>query len=439
MTIGDAEVAYQVFGQEPPAPAIVQVSGSISHVEERWGHRLYADSLDRLASFGRVILFDQRGMGMSDPLPPDTGAPWESWSEDLRCLLDAVGYERVAILAGGEAGGSALLFAATYPERTSALFLVNTSARYLAADDYPCGVSEESARAMVDAFRAGWGTVEFTAQMTPSMAAEPDYFAWSAHVQRCSATPRAAAAQLTALLGADLREALPLIQAPTIVFHSAPSYRPVPQAMGRYLADHIAGARFVELRHADSWMFAESSPRAYDLIEEVVTGGLQARESERVFASVLVEDVVGSTARAVAMGDAAWTRLLDRHDRAASTAVTDEHGRVVKTTGDGVVAVFDSPSRAIRCARRIRAGLGELGLDVRIGIHAGEITRRGEDVAGIGVHIAARVGALAAASQILVSGTVKDLVVGSGIGFAESGNHELKGVPGSWPLFAVED
>lgn len=437
-TLGDAQIAYQVFGQEPPAPALVQVTGSISHVEERWGHRVNVDSFARLASFSRVITFDQRGLGMSDPLPPDAHAPWENWMEDLRCVLDTVGYERAAILAGGEAGGSAMLFAATYPERTSALFLVNTCARYLVTDDYPCGVTEDVAMAAVKMFQQSWGTPAGIAAFAPDQAGEPGFFEWSAHVQRCSATPRAVAAQLTAAMTGDVRQALPLIQAPTVVFHRSPAYRWVPQAMGHYLAERIPGARFVELAGADSWIYAKSSPDAYDVIEEVMTGGLHARESDRVFATVVVEDVVGSTARAVELGDATWTRLLDRHDQFVAAAVRDQQGRIVNTTGDGAIAVFDSPSRAIRCANRIREAIRELDIEVRVGIHAGEIERRGDDVAGIGVHIAARVSALAEASEVLVSGTVKDLVVGSGITFTDRGAHELKGVPGSWPVFAVQ-
>jgi class 3 adenylate cyclase len=435
--VRDAQVAYQEFGQVPPASTLVQVPGTISHVEERWGSRLYADSLKRLASFSRVISFDPRGFGISDPLPPDTGAPWESWAEDLRAVLDAVGCDQAAILAGNDVGPSAILFAAAYPERTSALFLVNTAARYLAADDYPCGVSDDVAAMVVDTFRKGWGTEEFAALTHPSMAAEPSYLEWQARFQRSSATPRTAAAQLAVTIHGDVRDALPLIQAPTVVFHRS-SYRFVPKAMGRYLADHISGARFIELPGEDAGIYSQSSPQAYDLIEEVVTGGLQIRESERVFATVLVEDIVGSTEMAVKLGDSPWKGLLERHYQLAESIVTKLQGRVVKTTGDGIVVVFDSPSRSLRCAEQLREAIQGLGMEARIGIHAGEIERRGDDVAGIGVHIAARVSALAEGSEILVSGTVRDLVVGSRAEFSDRGEHELKGVPGSWNLFAVK-
>jgi class 3 adenylate cyclase/pimeloyl-ACP methyl ester carboxylesterase len=436
-SVGDAQIAYQVLGQDPPAPALVQVTGSISHVEERWGSRLYADSLKRLASFSRVIAFDPRGSGLSDPLPPGTGAPWESWTEDLQAVLDDVGCERAGILAGGEAGPSAILFAAIYPERTSALFLVNTAARYLVADDYPCGVTEEIAAMVVAAFREGWGSEGFAALTTPSMAADPSYYEWASHFQRSSATPRAAAAQLAAVLQGDVRDSLPLIQAPTVVFHRSPSYRFVPIAMGRYLADHIPGSRFVELPGEDSWIFSGTSEGAYDLIEETLTGGRKVRESERVFATVLVEDIVASTERAVAMGDGAWKGLLDRHDETVEGVVASLRGRVVKRTGDGVVVIFDSPSRAIRCAQQLREEIRAFGLDIRVGAHAGEIERRGEDVAGVGVHTAARVSALAEPGEVLVSRTVTDLVAGSGIDFNDRGEHELKGVPGTWQLLAV--
>ena len=434
--VGDAEVAYQVFGQVPPASTLVQVPGTIGHVEERWGSRLYADSLRRLGSFCRVISFDPRGFGLSDPLPPDTGAPWESWAEDLRAVLDAVGCKQAAILAGNDVGPSAILFAAAYPERTSALFLVNTTARYLVADDYACGVSDDVGAMLVETFKQGWGTEEFAALTHPSMTAEPSYLEWQARFQRSSATPRAAAAQLAVTIRADVRDALPLIQAPTVVFHRT-SHRFVPEAMGRYLANRIPSARFLELPGGDIGMYSESSPKAYDLIEEVLTGALQIRESERVFATVLVEDIVGSTEMAVKLGDAPWRGLLDRHYQLAESIVTKLQGRVVKTTGDGVVVVFDSPSRSLRCAQQLREATQGLGLEARVGIHAGEIERRGDDVAGIAVHIAARVGALAEGDEILVSGTVRDLVVGSGVEFIERGEHELKGVPGSWKLFAV--
>jgi class 3 adenylate cyclase/pimeloyl-ACP methyl ester carboxylesterase len=435
-TVGDAQVAYQVFGQVPPASTLVQVPGTISHIEERWGSRLYADSLTRLASFSRVISFDPRGSGLSDPLPPDTGAPWESWAEDLRAVLDTVGCEQAAILAGNDVGPSAILFAAAYPERISALFLVNTAARYLVADDYPCGVSDDVVAMLVDTFRQGWGTEEFAALTTPSMAAEPSYLEWQARFHRSSTTPRTAATQLAVLLRADVREALPLIQAPTIVFHRS-SYRFVPEAMSRYLAEHIPGARFIQLPGGDTWIHSESLPQAYDLIEEVLTGRLQIRESERVFATVLVEDIVESTEMAVKLGDTPWKGLLDRHYQLAESIVTKLQGRVVKTTGDGVVVVFESPSRSLRCAEQLRGAVQGLGMEARVGIHAGEIERRGDDVAGIGVHIAARVSALAEGSEILVSGTVRDLVVGAGIEFIERGEHELKGVPGRWKLLAV--
>ena len=435
-TVGDAQVAYQVFGQVPPAPTLVQVPGTISQIEERWGGRLHADSLTRLASFSRVISFDPRGSGLSDPLSRDTGVPWESWAEDLRAVLDTVGCEQAAILAGNDVGPAAILFAAVYPERTSALFLVNTAARYLVADDYPCGVSDDAAGVVVDMMREGWGTESFAAITLPSMAAEPSYLEWVARYQRSSATPRAAATQLDITIRGDVREALPLIQAPTVVFHGS-SARFVPEAMARYLAEHIRGARFVELPRGETFIFSESSPQAYDLIEEVLTGGLQIRESERVFATVMVEDIVGSTDMAVKLGDTRWKGLLDHHYRLAESIVTKLQGRVVKTTGDGVVVVFDSPSRSLRCAEQLRGAIQALGMEARVGIHAGEIERRGDDVAGIGVHIAARVSALAKGNEVLVSGTVRDLVVGSGIEFIERGEHELKGVPGSWRLFAV--
>ena len=434
---GGGQVAYRVFGRDSPAPTLVQANGLTSHVELRFDHPLVVVYLERLASFSRLVLFDRRGAGMSDPLPDRSTADWEGWTDDLRAVLDAVGCERAAILAGMDAGPTAMLFAATYPERTSALILVNTAARFLVADNYPCGRSEEEANAMIDLVRELWGTEAFAAMLSPNMTGDPSFLSWLARYQRASATPRAAAAQFAASIRVDVRDVLPLITVPTVVLHRSANAL-VPIELGRYLAEHIADARLVELAGSDQWINGdEDAEDIHNLIEEALTGTRQERPSDRVFATVLVEDIVGSTPRAVAMGDGPWKLLLDRHDALAHKIVGGLQGRIVKMTGDGIVATFDSPSRAIRCAETLREQIRDLGLDVRAGIHAGEIERRGDDVAGVGVHTAARVSALAHAGEVLVSRTVKDLVAGSGIAFTERGTHTLKGVPDDWQLYAV--
>lgn len=434
---GEGQVAYCLLGRSD-APVLVQANGLASYLEMRWDHPGSVASLERLASFSHLVLFDRRGAGMSDPLPGRPTADWEGWIEDLRAVLDAAGCERAAILAQMDAGPTAMLFAATYPERTSALLLVNTAARFLVAEDYPCGMSEDGAAALVAMVRATWGTEALGSMLSPALAGDPSFLDWLARYQRASATPGAAAAQFEAVMRSDVRGVLPSISAPTIVFHRLANPL-VPIAMGQYLADHIPGARLVEMPGADAWINAEGSEDVYDLLEEAITGGRMARPADRVFATVLVEDIVGSTERAVVMGDASWKVLLDRHDTVAERSVRDAQGRIVKTTGDGIVAIFDSPSRAIRCASALRAGLLEIGLETRTGIHAGEIERRGEDVAGIGVHIAARVSAVAIGGEILVSRTIRDLVAGAGIDFEERGTHALKGVPEDWQLYAVKE
>jgi class 3 adenylate cyclase len=430
-------VAYRVLGEASTAPILVQANGLTSHVELRWDHPMSVASMERLASFSRLVLFDRRGAGLSDPLPDASTADWEGWTDDLRAVLDAVGCERAAILAGRDAGPTAMLFAATYPERTSALLLVNTAARFLVADDYACGFSEEAASAMADAVAELWGSETFAAMLSPNMADDPSLLNWLARYQRASATPRAAAAQFAAGMRADVREVLPLITVPTLVLHRSANQL-VPIEMGRYLAEHIACARLVELPGSDQWINGdEDAEDIYNLIEEEITGARQERPSDRVFATVLVEDIVGSTQRAVAMGDGPWKLLLDRHDAVAHKLVGGLEGRIVKMTGDGIVAIFDSPSRAIRCGETLREQIRDLGLELRTGIHAGEIERRGDDVAGVGVHTAARVSALAHAGEVLVSRTVKDLVAGSGLAFTERGTHTLKGVQDDWQLYAV--
>jgi class 3 adenylate cyclase len=321
------------------------------------------------------------------------------------------------------------------PELVSALVLFNTTARYLQADDYPIGAPPEAVDALVQIIATGWGTDELTRSANPSMADDAEWIRFTSRAIRSSATPRTAAAQFNYILRNDVREALPLIQAPTLVLHVGASVL-VPITHGRYLAEHIDGATFVELPGGDS----TTTPELYVIADEVaefLTGERPVVEIERVLTTMLFTDIVGSTERAASLGDERWRVLLDAHDRTVRDQLGRHRGREVETSGDSFFASFDGPARAIRCAQAIVKATGTLGVELRVGLHTGECEVRGDHLGGLAVHIAARVGALAASGEVLVSGTVKDLVVGSGIEFIDRGEHQLKGVPGSWKLFAV--
>lgn len=342
-------------------------------------------------------------------------------------------------MAHGIFGPTAILFAATYPERVSALFLVNTSSRLLLDDDYPIGVTPELLEFSAEFSRKYYGTVDAIRPFVePSMANDLEFLEQAAAQQRAAATPKTAARQMREVCFGDIRQALPAIQAPTVIFHRREHAVPfLPFEMGEFLAREIPDARLVPLEGVYHWLSpGEDDDAAYEVIEKVLTGGLRPRQSERVFATVVVEDIVGSTQRATELGDERWKQLLNRHDDLAVETIAPS-GRVVKSTGDGVVAVFDSPTKALRSMQLMRDEMQSLGLEIRVGVHAGEIERRGEDIAGVGVHIAARVSALAGPRELLVSRTVVDLVVGSGAEFSDKGEHVLKGVPGSWRLFSV--
>jgi len=435
--VGGAQLAYQIVGLGADAPALIQAHSLYGNVELRWEDPDRAASTERLATFGRVIDFDSRGQGISDPLPPDAGAIWENWAEDQRAVLDAAGCDRAAILATGMLGPSAILFAATYPAYVSALFLVNTSSRLLVDDDYPIGYTQEVIDLIVEALSEEWGTEQSIERFVPSKVGDQGFLERGARHQRAAATPKTAHRQISAIFNGDIRDALPAIQAPTVVFHRRSGVGGFLTApMADYLAEHIPAARLVLLDGEDIHLVPGRDDAAYDEIERVLTGELKARESERVFATVIVEDIVGSTDRAAQLGDERWKQVLNQHDDIAARTITPG-GRIVDTTGDGVVAVFESPSRALRCIQLMRDEMRSLDLEIRVGVHAGEIERRGTDIAGIGVHIAARVCAEASPGELLASRTVVDLVVGSNARFSDKGEHPLKGVPGSWRLFSV--
>jgi pimeloyl-ACP methyl ester carboxylesterase len=432
VAVGDADVAYQVVGDGPLD--LLFCYGLGSHIEFNWQVPGIAEFLERLASLFRLIIFDRRGTGASDGVPRNAVPTLEDWTEDIAAVLDAVGSERTAVLAANDAGPIAILYSAMHPERVSSLILLNAAARFTEADDYPIGASPEALDEIVQMVAATWGTPEFLALANPS--ADSEFLYLTAQVLRASATPRTAAAQYDNVLRNDVREALPLVQVPTLVLQV--KEQPVtPVERGRYVAEHIDGATFVELPGGDL-SFTPANQVVVDEVAEFLTGERPEIEFERILATVLFTDIVGSTDRAATLGDRQWRRLLDAHDRAVREQLRRFRGREIDTTGDGFVASFDGTARAIRCARAIIDATGELGVELRAGLHTGECEVRGEGLGGLAVHIAARVGALAGSGEVLVSGTVKDLVVGSGIEFAERGENQLKGVPGSWKLFAVK-
>jgi len=427
-------IGYQVFGHGPPD--VVTTIGSFSHMDLVWedpGIALYFRSL---GSFSRVIRFDRRGTGVSDRLHLELLPPWESWAEELAVVLDAVGSERAAIIAQLDAGPMALMFASTRPERTSALVLVNTTARWAVADDYPIGLPGEVLDARLRRFDQLWGTEAMAASLVPSRADDEQFRRWWARFQRAVAPPGAMAARQRALAEIDARPLLPLIQAPTLILHRRNSAF-VPYSHGQYLADHIAGAKLVELPGTEGTIVWETAQLGLGHIEEFLTGARHGYDPARVLATVLFTDIVGSTQQARQLGDRRWRELLNVHDELARRLVEQAGGRLVKTTGDGILATFDGPGRGIHCAIDLRNQLSGIEVQIRAGLHVGEVELRDGDVGGMAVHIAARVMAVAQPDEILVSRTGRDLVVGSDIVLDDRGTWPLKGVEGDWQLFAV--
>jgi class 3 adenylate cyclase len=433
VAVGEADVAYQVLGD---GPFDLLFFSGLGQIDLQWSYPPWATQLARLATFSRLVLFDRRGTGASDGVL-HAAPTWEDWTDDMAAVLDAAGSERAAIVAFIDGGPTAVLFAAMRPERVSALVLGNTTARFMVDDDYPVGMSPEFVDAGMKMIRRTWGTPDFVRAFAG--ANDPEEVRWLTMYFRAAATPRTAAAQYRYMIERlDVRRALPLLQAPTLVLHNSGNSI-VPVEHGRYLADQVAGAKFVELPGQGVGMTSQNAALIIDEIEEFLTGVRPAVEVDRILTTVLFTDIVGSTQRAVSLGDKRWRALLDAHDRAVRDQLRRFRGREIKTTGDGFLASFDGPARAIRCARAISEAGRELGIELRAGLHTGECEVRGDDLGGVAVHIAARVGAVAGPGQVFVSTMVKDLVAGSGIEFADRGEHQLKGLPGSWRLFSVED
>jgi class 3 adenylate cyclase len=429
---GDVRIAYTVVGDGPVD--LVIVPGFVSNFEMAWQtpgfHRLF----ERFIGFARLILFDKREQGSSDRLgrPPTL----EESMEDLRAVLDAAGSEQAALMGVSEGGPMCILLAATSPERVSHLILYGSYARLTATDDYPEGVPESALDDLSRRVRDEWGGPAALSIFAPSLLGDPEGERSWGRFLRSGTSPAGAEALMDLYREVDVRDALPLVDRPTLVLHRTADSA-LPLRIGRYLADHIPGARMVELPGRDHVLIGGSIDQLIEEIEEFITGARTQRPPERVLSTVLFTDIVGSTERAAELGDRRWRELLDRHDQITRSEVERRRGRAVKSTGDGFLATFDGPARAIDCAKAVAAGVDGLGVQVRAGVHTGECELRGDDIGGMAVHIGARVAARAEPGEVLVSSTVKDLVVGSGLEFAERGEQTLKGVPGEWRLFAV--
>ena len=429
---GHADIAYQVVGEG--AEDLVLVFDWASHLEAVAELPDFEDFIRSLATFARVISFDMRGIGMSDSVGGGV-MPVESWVDDLLAVMDAAGSARATLVAQGQAAQMAVMAAATHPDRIGSLVVINGFARLARASDYPAGIPESLHEIVAEQVEQNWGTGSLVALFGPSRAGRPGIEEWWGRVERFGATPRLARARMEAVLQLDVRNVLPSVAVPTLVVHNRDNGY-VRVGHGRYLAEHIPAAKLVERDSADHYPLPD--PDLLGAIEEFVTGTRSGiRSEDRVLATVLFVDVVGSTQHASERGDRNWTAALERFEEAARAALAPYGGVYDHSTGDGLLATFDGPARAIRCALHLRGAVERHGLEVRSGLHTGELARTSEGVAGIAVHIGARVAALAEPGEVLVTRTVRDLVAGSGISFEDRGEHELKGVPDTWALYAT--
>jgi pimeloyl-ACP methyl ester carboxylesterase len=427
-------IAYQVHGEGPID--VVYVPGFVSHAELVWEEPAVARFLRRLASFSRLVIFDKRGQGLSDrPAHPPT---LEESMDDMRAVMDAAGCERPAIVGVSEGGPMSALFAATYPDRVASLVLYGTYARMIKTDGFSLGISDAALTRMGERMQREWGGPVGLDEWAPSARDDAELARWWARLLRQGTSPAGAVALLDLYREIDVRSVLPAIRIPTLVLHRADD-RIVPARQGRYLAEQIPNARYVELSGADHLPMVGDQDELLDELEEFLVGSRGGHEPERALATVLFTDICGSTERAGELGDRRWRDLLESHDAIVRRQLGLYRGSEVKTMGDGFLATFDGPARAIRCARAIRDELAEIDIQVRAGIHTGELELMDGDVSGMAVNIGARIGALAGAGEILVSSTVRELVVGSGLEFAARGVHSLRGAPGEWRLYAVED
>jgi class 3 adenylate cyclase/pimeloyl-ACP methyl ester carboxylesterase len=431
---GDVHIAYQVVGDGPID--LVFVPGFVSHLELLWEDPEQARFYQRLASFCRLILFDKRGTGMSDRVTAI--ADLEQRMDDVRAVIDAVGSERIALMGVSEGGPMSILFAATYPERTSALITYGTLVKGSWAEDYPWEPTRAEFEKWFEVISEEWPDLPTITSRAPSRVDdEPFKQQWSRYL-RMAASPGAVIDLFRMNMEIDVRHILPAVHVPTLVLHRAED-RALPIAVSQYLAARIPGARLVALKGIDHLWWIGDSDAIVDEVQDFLTGERRTPEPDRVLATVMFTDIVGSTDHAVRLGDARWHDLIVAHDQLVKRLIEQFRGRAVRSTGDGYMATFDGPARAVRCARAISQAVRQLGINVRAGLHAGEIELIGDDIGGVAVHTAARVAAAAGTDEVLVSQTVRDLVSGSGLGFQDRGVHTLKGVPGEWRLYRAAD
>jgi class 3 adenylate cyclase len=431
---GDLSIAYQVVGEGDVD--VILVPQWLSNIEQYWEHPAAAYFMRRIASFSRLILFDKRGTGLSDQVPHTQTL--EERMDDVLAVMDAVGSERAVLFGTSEGGAMAALFAATYPERCISLILYGACARWIQTDDYPEGRPKQIADFYGQRWIEGWGSGASLGVLAPSLAPDQQFRRWWGQFERRSIRPGMVAPIFEAINLLDVRAVLPAIRVPTLILHRRGD-RLIDVSNSRYLAEHIAGARYLELPGDDHIYFAGDADGLLDEIEEFVTGSRGVHDPDSVLATVMFTDIVSSTEHAARLGDRRWHDLIAYHDELMHTQVEAYRGRTIRSTGDGVFAAFDGPARAIRCAIAAVLAARRLDVNIRAGLHTGECEVTGEDLAGVTVHIGARIADLAAPSQVLVSGTVRDLVVGSNIGFHYRGIEALAGVPGEWRLFTVDN
>ena len=430
---GDVGIAYQVIGEGEMD--LVIAFPFVSHLDLLWENPAQTYFMRRLGSFARVILFDRRGVGLSDPV--GRPATLEERMDDVRAVMDAAGSERAALLGMSEGSTMCMLFAATYPERTAALVLWGAMARSTRADDYPWAPEKEAVEeAQEELVGPLWGQGATIDIFSPSLAGNARAREFQARFERQAASPMRVQQLFEMFLDTDVRDALPLIQSPTLILHRR-NDRAVNVRAARWLAEQIEGSRLIELEGEDHFPWVGDSDVALAAIEEFLTGVRPAPAPERVLATVLFTDIVDSTRLATEMGDRRWRDLLKDHQKLVRERLGRFEGREIKTTGDGFLAIFDGPTRAAECARAIADDMPSLGIEVRAGLHTGEVELMGEDVGGIAVHVAARISALAGPGEVLTSRTVRDLAAGSGVDFETFGRHELKGVPDEWEIYSV--
>lgn len=433
--LGEQRIAYQVLGEGQPD--LVLTPSWFSAFDIEWEQPDMRRFFLRMAALARIVRFDRRGSGASDPLPPGVLPAWEYFSEDIECVMDTVGSEKAILWADGDAGPLGLLFAATRPDRVSGLVLFNTSARFLVDDDYPIGFGREMFDEIGQLFQDDWGTGEQLSLYMPSRADDLEFQRWTGRLMRAVTTPSSVRSYMEGVITADARDALSSIEVPTLILHSPESQVP-PIDHARYLHEKIVGSKLVVLEGpGDAYPAFALADEVIGAFQEFVTGAPAPVPAERILATVLFTDIVESTRRAREIGDRKWRQMLDLHDETVEGNIARHSGRLVKNTGDGILATFEGPGRAVGFASALRTELERLGLSIRTGIHTGEVELRSSDIGGLAVHLAARIMATAKPDEILVSRTVKDLVIGSPIAFQDRGVHRLKGIEGEWQLFAV--